>query len=346
MRKLFTFLSALLLTASVFAQSPEKMSYQAVVRNSSDALVTNTQIGMEINIRQGTVSGTVVYTETQTPTTNANGLVSIEIGGGTGFNAIDWSAGPYFIETKTDPTGGTNYTITGTSQLLSVPYALHAKTAETIEGGITETDPIFGASSASGITSADTTYWNNKQERLTAGTNMTIEDNIISTADCCSFTHYIGELFGGGIVVAVWKESDVEHGLIASLTDVSASTHYSSITEALIGVAAQSLFDGQANTIAIVAQGDVSGAAYLCDNYSSGGFTDWYLPASWELIQCHNAAFVVNTILGATNGFQFASYWSSTEYNDNGAWYQYFYYDDTTYGSKNSSSSVRAVRRF
>ncbi|MDI3479761.1 MAG: hypothetical protein PWQ14_907, partial [Rikenellaceae bacterium] len=77
-----------------YAQSPEKMSYQAVIRNSSDALVTNTQIGMEINIRQGSVSGTIVYSETQTPTTNANGLVSIEIGGGTGFNTIDWSAGP------------------------------------------------------------------------------------------------------------------------------------------------------------------------------------------------------------------------------------------------------------
>lgn len=136
-------LTNLLISSSIFAQTPEKMSYQAVIRNSSDALVTNTQIRMEINILQGTASGTEVYTETQTPTTNANGLVSIEIGGGAGFNAIDWSAGPYFIETKTDPTGGTNYTITGTSQLLSVPFALHAKTAETVSGGITETDPVF-----------------------------------------------------------------------------------------------------------------------------------------------------------------------------------------------------------
>ncbi len=137
MKKLFTILVAVLLTASVFAQLPEKMSYQSVIRNSSDALVTGTTIGMQISILQGSASGTVVYTETQTPTTNANGLVSIEIGGGTGFDTINWSNDIYFIKTETDPTGGTSYTITGTSQLLSVPYALHAKTAESISGTIT-----------------------------------------------------------------------------------------------------------------------------------------------------------------------------------------------------------------
>ncbi len=133
MKKLYTILTAIILTATLWAQSPETISYQAVIRNSSDALVTNTQIGMEINIRQGTPTGTVVYSETQTPATNANGLVSIEIGGGEGFSTIDWSAGPYYIETKTAVTPPlTSYTIMGTSQLLSVPYALHAKTAESV----------------------------------------------------------------------------------------------------------------------------------------------------------------------------------------------------------------------
>ena len=73
-----------------------------------------------------------MYTETQTVTTNTNGLVSLEIGMGytsDDFNAIDWSAGPYFIKTETDPTGGSSYTITGTSQLMSVPFAMYAKTS-------------------------------------------------------------------------------------------------------------------------------------------------------------------------------------------------------------------------
>ncbi len=139
MKRIISICAALLMTASVFAQAPEKISYQAVVRDGSNTLVTSSAVGMQISILQGSSSGTAVYVETQTPTSNANGLVSIEIGAGTivsgGFTAIDWANGPYFIKTETDPTGGTNYTITGISQLLSVPYALHAKTAETVSGG-------------------------------------------------------------------------------------------------------------------------------------------------------------------------------------------------------------------
>ena len=131
MKRVFTILAAVIITAGVFAQAPQKMSYQAIVRDAAGELIKSTQVGIEINILQGSATGTGVYTETQTPTTNANGLLTIEIGGGTGFDAIDWANGPYYLETKIDPTGGTNYTITGTSQLLSVPYALHSKTAET-----------------------------------------------------------------------------------------------------------------------------------------------------------------------------------------------------------------------
>jgi len=149
MKKIITICAALIMTASVFAQSPEKMSYQAVVRDGSNNLVTSSAVGMQLSILQGSASGTAVYVETQTPTSNANGLVSVEIGSGTvvsgNFTNINWSNGPYFIKTETDPTGGTSYSITGTSQLLSVPYALHAKTAETVTGGITENDPVFSA---------------------------------------------------------------------------------------------------------------------------------------------------------------------------------------------------------
>lgn len=159
MRAFFTFLSAAKLTAGVWAQSPQKMSYQAVIRNNSDQLVTNQPIGMRVSILHGSVSGSVEYTEIIVTTSNVNGLVSIEIGGGAGFEVIDWSNGLFFIKTETDPLGGTNYTITNTSQLLSVPYALHAKTAETLTGGIAEKDPVFTVAPAYGIDHTDISNW-------------------------------------------------------------------------------------------------------------------------------------------------------------------------------------------
>jgi hypothetical protein len=122
----------LLVTVSILAQTPEKMSYQVVLRDASNTLLMNQQVGIQISILQTTITGVAVYTETQTATTNINGLVSLEIGSGTSlnnFSAIDWSAGPYFIKTATDASGGSNYTIIGTSQLMSVPFALYAKTA-------------------------------------------------------------------------------------------------------------------------------------------------------------------------------------------------------------------------
>ncbi len=119
----------------LFAQAPEKMSYQAVIRDGAGDLVLSKTVGMKISILQGSVAGTATYAETHTPVTNANGLVTLSVGTGsvvTGvFASINWANGPYFIKTETDPAGAANYTISGTSELLSVPYALYAKTAAT-----------------------------------------------------------------------------------------------------------------------------------------------------------------------------------------------------------------------
>ena len=162
MRKLFTTLTSLLFIAFAWAQSPEKMSYQAVIRDAGNQLVVNREIGMRISILHGSDDGNAVYVESLNPTTNANGLVSLEIGNGVGFSDIDWSDGSYFIKTETDPSGGTNYTITGISQLLSVPFALYAKAAATVTGEIVidEADPVFSSSPASGIETVDIGNWN------------------------------------------------------------------------------------------------------------------------------------------------------------------------------------------
>ena len=141
MKNLYPFLILLFLSLSIYAQSPEKMSYQAVVRDANNILIANKTIGMQISILQSTITGTVVYSETHSVDTNINGLVSLEIGTGStsdNFSEIDWSVvGPYFIKTETDPTGGDTYSITGINQLLSVPFALYAKNSGSSETNAT-----------------------------------------------------------------------------------------------------------------------------------------------------------------------------------------------------------------
>ena len=133
MKRLYSLLVILSFASGIFGQPPQKLSYQAVIRKSTGSLVTNQTVGMKISILQGSVTGTAVYVETQTKLTDANGLVTIEIGGGTPvigtFAGITWKTNTFFIKTETDPKGGTNYSITGTGQILSVPFALYAASA-------------------------------------------------------------------------------------------------------------------------------------------------------------------------------------------------------------------------
>ena len=175
MKRTFTLFAAVLLTAVISAQLPEKINYQAVIRNADDQLVINQEVGLRISILQNSIEGTVIYQEIYNPNpkTNNNGLLTIEIGAGvplTGiFSEIDWSDGPYFIKTEIDPSGGTTYSITGTSQLLSVPYAFHSGSSEILTGEITEsqisdlqqylteeTDP----SVPTGAQTGEMQYWN------------------------------------------------------------------------------------------------------------------------------------------------------------------------------------------
>lgn len=129
-RILLTIVCSMAYLGYVKSQSPNLFSYQAVIRDGSGALIINSNIGIELKIKQGSSAGTVVYSETQKISSNANGLITVQIGAGTvvsgSISVIDWSNGPYFLESNTDPTGGTNFTIKGTTQLLSVPYALYA----------------------------------------------------------------------------------------------------------------------------------------------------------------------------------------------------------------------------
>ena len=140
--KIFTTLCFLATTLVLFAQAPQAFQYQAVVRNDSGELITNQSVSLQISILQGSAVGASEYSETHATITNTYGLVNIEIGNGTlvsgSFTDIDWASDTYYLKVEIDESGGSNYQHIGTSQLFSVPYALHAKTVESETQSLSE----------------------------------------------------------------------------------------------------------------------------------------------------------------------------------------------------------------
>lgn len=309
MKKIFTILVAVFLTATVWAQSPNKMSYQAVIRNASNSLVSSTAVAMQISILQGSTEGTAVYVETQTPTTNANGLVNIELGDGTvvsgNFSTINWANGPYFVKTETDPdgaTGGIAYTITGTSQLLSVPYALYAANAGTATGGGNFTHYI-GEQYGGGVIFH---LW---------------KDN-------AGVEH--------GLIVALTDQS-----ISQVWSNVSSTTIGTSAQSSWDGLSNSNAIVGQA--------GHTRSAAKLCLDLVSGGQSDWYLPSIQEINMLWNNYYTVARVLSQISGAtQLADrrYWSSVEDSGLGAQYFNFILGTANVDGKSETSYVRAVRAF
>jgi hypothetical protein len=118
-------------TQFTYAQAPQGINYQAVIRDETGKEVVNTQIGLQIQLRKGEATGSVVYAENFTPTTNELGLINLVIGEGNAtvgkFSEIDWAHGPYLAQLDIDLGGGNAYTTLGIQQLMSVPYALYAE---------------------------------------------------------------------------------------------------------------------------------------------------------------------------------------------------------------------------
>ena len=129
----FIIILSLFFCTKIIAQTPSGISYQAIVKNNSNNVVPNKTVNVRISIIQGSETGPILYVESHKPTTNSNGLFTITIGTGSvqngNFSTIEWSSGPYFLKTEIDPTGGISYSLIGISQILSVPYAFHAKVA-------------------------------------------------------------------------------------------------------------------------------------------------------------------------------------------------------------------------
>jgi len=287
---------ALLLTLSSFAQAPGKMSYQAVIRDASNALVTNQQVGMQISILQG---ATAVYEEIQTPTSNTNGLVSLEIGAGTIvsgiFSSIDWSAGTYFIKTETDPTRGTNYTITGTSQLLSVPYALYANTSSDTEAVAANTAKVGyteAAVSANTDVAANTAKVGYTEAAVSANTDVAAntakigytEAAVSANTDVAANTAKVGyteaAVSANTDVAANTAKIGYTEALVSANTDVAANTAKVGYTEAVVSANT----DVEANTAKVgYTEAAVSANTDVAANTAKVGYTEALVSANTDV---------------------------------------------------------------
>ncbi len=187
-KKNLLFSAFILFQYTFFAQA---VSYQAVARNSAGQPIPNQNISVKFDLHQGGTNGTIAFTETQITSTNQFGLFTLAIGSNstTQFQAINWAAGPYFLEVWIDPNGGSSYSSVGTQQLLSVPYALYAKTSGlTLNAGtgisinsntITNTAPNQTVTlTGPGVTGAYPNYTVNASSlpatTLVQGTNITL----------------------------------------------------------------------------------------------------------------------------------------------------------------------------
>ncbi|WP_343658720.1 hypothetical protein [Chryseobacterium sp.] len=145
MKKIYAAIG-LFLTTLLSAQVPQAFSYQTIAFNSSGVPIVNGNVSLRVSILDNSATGTVLYTENHAKTTNAKGLVSLNIGQGTAtagnFGGINWGTGTKFVKVELDPQGGSSYTNVGVNQLMSVPYAQVAKTVVTGSGqGITLVSP-------------------------------------------------------------------------------------------------------------------------------------------------------------------------------------------------------------
>ena len=342
MKKLIAFAIFLSWIIGSSAQTPNTFKYQAVVRDNAGQVVVNKTVGFRISILQTSATGAVVFSETHSAQTNAFGLVNLEIGAGTigsgAFSGIDWGSDSYFVKIELDDNNDGLFAEMGTSQLLSVPYALYAKTAETVTGTVNgtfiETDPVYGASVASGIIANDTVNWNDKQDQLTAGNGISIVENSISA----TVDFYLGQDTLDGIVFYIYLDQNGEqHGLIVAKTEIGAVWQRTGVL-----TNATRSWDGVYN---MNLMSDSPAKSLIIANFPAG----WYIPSIDELSLIWHNRFHVNKALndaGATLFSNIGIYWSSTEYDTNYAFKFSFYYGRASYEAKRQHYSVRAIRAF
>ena len=385
---LLTFSIIAIISLRIFGQSPSGFKYQVVLRNASNIILNNQSVTMLLNIRQGSIGGTIVYSEMFSTSSNSYGLVNLEIGSGTtpdDFSIIDWANdGPYFLETAVSFSAGSPWIVMGTSPLLSVPYAFHANTANSLVGGINslEADPVFTASVAGGITASDTAYWNSFVDTDTQLDSVGIANlgyvagpHTIDTdtqQDSVDITN-LGFVAGPHTIDTDTQLDSVDianFGYVAGPHTIDADTQLDSVDIANFGFVAEKTYtlglypelggyifrissDGKHGLVAEIQDQTTSLVKwYGCDNYintpsNHNVFGRGFF--NWRLPSKNelNEMYIHRIAIGGNFNL---SYWTSTRETNLNAWQQDFNPSGNgsqNIGSVNSPSNyVRAVREF
>lgn len=367
-----------------YSQTPQGFNYQSVVRDAAGDILANTTIGIEFKLHQTTTDGTVVYTETHTPTTNAYGVFDLIVGQGTttiDFSTINWSSDSYFLEVSVDTSGGTSYTSMGTTQLLSVPYALqaaHATTAENVSGleAIDEGNGtgwrLIGSNSdnygdigdasidLSVSTNASTTNGATGVRSIAIGGNASAQnDQAIVIGNYATATET--DAFAIGTTASATEVSAVAIGKLANASGVGSVALGNGSTSQGFGSFASGLGSNAvgSNSVALgqfaIANGDYGyslGSATMADAYNSfvigrhnigGGTTDSWVEtdALLEVGNGESATSKSNALTILKNGTITAPSFDITEITDNKSLITKEYADTNYAGNYSATENIR-----
>ena len=365
----------------ICGQSNAGLKYQAVIRNVNNLVLKNQTVGIKFKIQRDSIGGTLVYNETFVVTTNTYGLVNLKIGTGVtidDFTTIDWGFGTYFLETSVDFSPSSQWSVMGISKLMSVPYALHSNTTDSVVSGINsiEIDPTFISSLANTFIATDTIQWNTRDTRLdsTGVSNLgfvagpkTIDTDTQIDSTGISNLGFVAGLKTIDTNTQLDSIGISNYGYLAGAHSFFTDTKIDSIGISNHGYVAEKIYsigmcpelggyifrlssDGKHGLIAETQNQIYSVRWYTCDSvlndptlHSLDGkkFYDWRLPTKFEL----NEMFIHRLGIGGT----LSTFFSSTEYDFGKVWIQLFGVNNTGYQTlqaKNSIATVRTIRSF
>ena len=382
MKKLLIVL--LCLPLFILAQAPQGFTYQGVATDNNGSELQNQNIAIKASLLSSSATGTVVWQETHNTTTDTFGLFNVTIGEGistnsgssTTFQEIDWGAASHFMKVEIDVNGGNNYVHVGTSQMMSVPYALYAENVhnlnmDSILGAVYDSissstinynidslsqvvtnldslfNSLFGCTDSTACNYSSLASVDDGSCTGIIGCTGSSAPNYDPSATCDdSSCLEIGDIYQGGIIFYLDGNGG---GLISAPSDQSSGIQWG-CSGTLIGTNS-GMGTGSQNTVDIeLGCNTPATAADICTNLTLGGYSDWFLPSKDELNEMY---LNIGRGTSYTNpnynigGFSTNSYRSSTEYNLLVAWVQSF-----ANGAPNNQQHkdlmypVRAIRAF